>query len=36
MQMDAVDRDWENRSQILQFSGTLFYHYFGETYEVLY
>lgn len=31
LQMDAIDRDWENRSQVLQFSGTLFYHYFGET-----
>lgn len=30
IQMDAADRDWENRSQILMFSGTLFYHYFGE------
>ncbi len=28
--LDATDRDWENRSQILTFSGTLFYHYFGE------
>lgn len=30
MQMDVPDRDWENRSQPLIFSGTLFYHYFGE------
>ena len=30
IQMDSADRDWENRSQILMFSGTLFYHYFGE------
>ncbi|MBL8473807.1 MAG: hypothetical protein JNM98_18600 [Rhodocyclaceae bacterium] len=30
IQMDAPDRDWENRSQVLTFSGTLFYHYFGE------
>lgn len=30
IQLDAPDRDWENRSQILIFSGTLFYHYFGE------
>lgn len=30
IQMDNPDRDWENRSQILTFSGTLFYHYFGE------
>lgn len=31
MQMDDPDRDWENRSQVLQFSGTIFYHYFGDT-----
>lgn len=30
IQMDPVDRDWENRAQPLIFSGTLFYHYFGE------
>ena len=30
IQMDPTDRDWENRSQVLLFSGTLFYHYFGE------
>lgn len=30
MQIDDPDRDWENRSQILIFSGTLFFHYFGE------
>lgn len=30
IQMDIPDRDWENRSQPLLFSGTLFYHYFGE------
>lgn len=28
-QTDPVDRDMENRSQITQISGTLFYHYFG-------
>ena len=28
--MDPIDRDWENRSQILIFTGTLFYHYFGD------
>ena len=31
MQIDNPDRDWENRSQPLMFSGTLFFHYFGET-----
>lgn len=31
LQIDNPDRDWENRSQILLFSGTMFYHYFGET-----
>lgn len=30
MQVDNPDRDWENRSQVLTFSGTLFFHYFGE------
>lgn len=27
---DSPDTDWENRSQVLMISGTLFYHYFGE------
>ncbi|PKF35558.1 hypothetical protein [Acinetobacter proteolyticus] len=30
IQMDPVDRDWENRSQVLTFAGTMFYHYYGE------
>lgn len=30
IQVDNPDRDWENRSQILVFTGTLFFHYFGE------
>jgi len=30
IQADVPDRDWENRSQPLVISGTLFYHYFGE------
>ncbi|MCM1128951.1 MAG: hypothetical protein NC211_03605 [Alistipes senegalensis] len=30
LQLDIPDRDWENRSQVLTFSGTLFYHYFGD------
>jgi len=29
--LDAPDRDWENRAQVLDFTGTLHYHYFGET-----
>lgn len=29
--LDAVDRDWENRSQPLTFAGTMFFHYYGET-----
>lgn len=29
IQLDNPDRDWENRSQIMQISGTLFFHYFG-------
>lgn len=33
MQIDAPDRDWENRSQPLMFSGTMFFHYFGECEE---
>lgn len=33
IQCDPVDRDWENKGQILQFSGTLFYHYTGEVVE---
>jgi hypothetical protein len=28
--MDNADRDFENRSQILLISGTLFFHYYGE------
>lgn len=31
IQVDNPDRDWENRSQILIFSGTMFFHYFGES-----
>lgn len=27
---DSPDTDWENRSQVLMVSGTLFFHYFGE------
>lgn len=30
LQMDNPDRDWENRSQVLLFTGTMFFHYFGE------
>lgn len=28
--LDPSDRDWENRTQVLQLSGTLFGNYFGE------
>ena len=28
-QLDAPDRDWENRGQVLMLTGTLFYNYFG-------
>lgn len=31
LQIDGVDRDWENRSQVLTINGTLFYNYFGKT-----
>ena len=30
LQLDNADRDWENRAQVLMFSGTLFFHYYGE------
>ena len=30
IQIDNPDRDWENRSQLLLFSGTMFFHYYGE------
>ena len=33
MKIDDTDRDWENRSQPLLFSGTMFYHYYGEVSE---
>jgi hypothetical protein len=33
IQIDDADRDWENRTQILTFSGTMFYHYYGELVE---
>lgn len=29
VQLENPDRDWENRGQIMQISGTLFFHYFG-------
>jgi hypothetical protein len=28
--VDNPDRDWENRSQVLMFTGTMFFHYFNE------
>lgn len=31
LQLDAVDRDWENRAQPMLFTGTMFFHYYGET-----
>lgn len=33
IQLDPVDRDWENRSQVLTFAGSMFYHYYGEVVE---
>ncbi len=33
LQLDNPDRDWENRSQVLLFSGNLFFHYYGEVTE---
>jgi hypothetical protein len=29
--LDNPDRDWDNDAQILTYSGTMFFHYFGET-----
>jgi len=31
MNIENPDRDWENRTQILLYSGTIFFHYYGET-----
>lgn len=31
--LDPIDRDWENRGQIMLVSGNMFFHYFGETVE---
>lgn len=33
LQLDNPDRDWENRSQVMMFSGNLFFHYYGEVTE---
>lgn len=30
MQIENPDRNWEDRSQVLKLTGTLFFHYFGE------
>lgn len=30
LQIEPVDRDHENRAQVLTWSGSLFFHYFGE------
>lgn len=30
MQIDNPDRDWESRGEVLLFTGTVFFHYFGE------
>lgn len=31
MKIDPADRDHESRSQITQYTGTLFYHFYGDT-----
>lgn len=31
IQADPIDRDWENRTQPMMITGTMFYHYYGET-----
>lgn len=33
MQLDNPDRNWDDRTQILTLSGTLFFHYYGEVFE---
>ncbi len=30
MQIENPDRNWEDRSQVLKLTGTIFFHYFGE------
>lgn len=30
IKIDDPDRDWENRTQLLMMTGTMFYHYYGE------
>ena len=30
IQLDPAERDWESNTQVLDLSGNLFYHYFGE------
>ncbi|WP_109479092.1 hypothetical protein [Paraburkholderia sp. C35] len=30
IQFEDVDRDWENRSQVILLSGTIFFHYTGD------
>ena len=30
--LDAPDRDWENKQQVLMLTGTIFGHYFGVEY----
>lgn len=31
LQLDNPDRDWENRAQVTTITGTLFFHFFGES-----
>lgn len=30
LQLENPDRNWEDRSQVLKFTGTIFFHFFGE------
>lgn len=30
LQLENPDRNWEDRSQVLKITGTIFFHYFGE------
>ncbi len=33
LQLDNPDRNWDNRTEVVTLSGTLFFHYFGEKFE---
>lgn len=33
VRLDPTDRDWENRQQVVMISGTIFGHYYGQTFR---